>query len=337
MSNLQPFQFGNAEIRFVGTVDKPEWVAADVIAVLYPESNARNRASYLRRIPSEWRNEKRILAPYGNAEEKSTMRSSHTGSGEDSTIDEVAGSHRENHIMRSSHVVTKKSSPEEDRYRDVATITEPGLYHLIIRSNSPIAVPFQKWVFEEVLPSIRKTGGYGVFREFSHPILTLPEAVALTEVAALAVQSDKGSVHVIDQIADAVDPNYERFTHHDIGMKHCKVMNTLESYFHERNRLADALIVMPGRLENFIGQAVAYLESCPNRQSDWREIAHSIEWLEDSYEASWGCKELPNDSHLAMLIHAVLDCIEKQGRGHWITPKPRRNRSMTPTIFQLND
>jgi prophage antirepressor-like protein len=40
-------------------------------------------------------------------------------------------------------------------------INEPGLYQLVMRSNLPSAEKFQDWVFEEVLPSIRKTGSYG--------------------------------------------------------------------------------------------------------------------------------------------------------------------------------
>jgi len=39
-------------------------------------------------------------------------------------------------------------------------ISEPGLYRLIMRSDRPIARPFQDWVVREVLPAIRKTGGY---------------------------------------------------------------------------------------------------------------------------------------------------------------------------------
>ena len=37
-------------------------------------------------------------------------------------------------------------------------ITEAGLYQLIFRSKMPFAETFQKWVLEDVLPSIRKTG-----------------------------------------------------------------------------------------------------------------------------------------------------------------------------------
>ena len=42
----------------------------------------------------------------------------------------------------------------------VTTLSEPGLYFFINRSDSPGALPFQKWVNGEVLPQIRKTGGY---------------------------------------------------------------------------------------------------------------------------------------------------------------------------------
>jgi prophage antirepressor-like protein len=40
-------------------------------------------------------------------------------------------------------------------------INESGLYSLILRSTKPEAKRFKKWVTSEVLPSIRKTGGYG--------------------------------------------------------------------------------------------------------------------------------------------------------------------------------
>ncbi|PEN90112.1 DNA-binding protein [Bacillus cereus] len=39
-------------------------------------------------------------------------------------------------------------------------INEPNVYRLIARSNLPQAEQFETWVFEEVLPSIRKHGAY---------------------------------------------------------------------------------------------------------------------------------------------------------------------------------
>lgn len=39
-------------------------------------------------------------------------------------------------------------------------IPEGDLYRLIVRSKLPAAEKFERWVFDEVLPTIRKTGGY---------------------------------------------------------------------------------------------------------------------------------------------------------------------------------
>lgn len=46
------------------------------------------------------------------------------------------------------------------RLQDANFVTEPGMYTVILRSDSPLAKPMQKWVTSEVLPAIRKTGGY---------------------------------------------------------------------------------------------------------------------------------------------------------------------------------
>lgn len=42
----------------------------------------------------------------------------------------------------------------------MTVLSEPGLWYFVSRSNSPLAEPFQDWLYEEVLPQIRKTGQY---------------------------------------------------------------------------------------------------------------------------------------------------------------------------------
>lgn len=42
------------------------------------------------------------------------------------------------------------------------TLSEPGLYFFLGRSDKPGALPFQKWLAGEVLPAIRKTGSYAM-------------------------------------------------------------------------------------------------------------------------------------------------------------------------------
>ena len=46
------------------------------------------------------------------------------------------------------------------RKQETTVINESGLYSVILRSDKPKAKPFRKWVTSEVLPSIRKNGGY---------------------------------------------------------------------------------------------------------------------------------------------------------------------------------
>lgn len=47
------------------------------------------------------------------------------------------------------------------RTQEMKYIDEGNLYRLIVSSKLPAAEKFERWVFEEVLPSIRKTGCYG--------------------------------------------------------------------------------------------------------------------------------------------------------------------------------
>ena len=46
------------------------------------------------------------------------------------------------------------------RQQNTTIVNEAGLYNVILRSDKPQAKPFRRWVTNEVLPTIRKTGGY---------------------------------------------------------------------------------------------------------------------------------------------------------------------------------
>ena len=46
--------------------------------------------------------------------------------------------------------------------QDMTVINESGLYSLVLSSKLPTAKKFKRWVTSEVLPAIRKTGGYHV-------------------------------------------------------------------------------------------------------------------------------------------------------------------------------
>lgn len=57
--------------------------------------------------------------------------------------------------------VVKHHLPTKGGMQTLNFIPEGDLYRLIVHSKLPTAERFEKWVFDEVLPAIRKTGGYG--------------------------------------------------------------------------------------------------------------------------------------------------------------------------------
>lgn len=56
--------------------------------------------------------------------------------------------------------VLKWNIPTNSGNQDVLFITEGDIYRLIMKSKLPSAEKFERWVMDEVLPSIRKTGSY---------------------------------------------------------------------------------------------------------------------------------------------------------------------------------
>jgi prophage antirepressor-like protein len=58
--------------------------------------------------------------------------------------------------------VTKRDTPTSSGVQSISYINEGDMYRLIMKSKLPSAEKFEKWVMEEVLPSIRKTGTYSV-------------------------------------------------------------------------------------------------------------------------------------------------------------------------------
>ena len=56
--------------------------------------------------------------------------------------------------------VSKMDIPTNGGVQTMSFIPEGDIYRLIIRSKLPSAEKFERWIFDEVLPSIRKHGAY---------------------------------------------------------------------------------------------------------------------------------------------------------------------------------
>lgn len=63
-------------------------------------------------------------------------------------------------ISRHCKGVVKHDTPTLGGIQQLSYISEGDVYRLIIRSKLPSAEKFERWIFDEVIPSIRKNGGY---------------------------------------------------------------------------------------------------------------------------------------------------------------------------------
>lgn len=69
------------------------------------------------------------------------------------------------------------------RTQEAVFITEPDLYRLISHSKLPAAERFEAWIYEEVLPSIRRRGGYMVAAADETPEETMARALLIANDA----------------------------------------------------------------------------------------------------------------------------------------------------------
>ena len=106
--------------------------------------------------------------------------------------------------------------------RSMTIINESGLYSLVLSSKLPTAKKFQRWVTSEVLPSIRRTGGYvandelfiqtylpfadestkSLFRTTLH---TIGEQNKLIQQQRDKIQQDKPLVQFAEHVSESVN------------------------------------------------------------------------------------------------------------------------------------
>jgi len=81
-------------------------------------------------------------------------------------------------------------------FSDKVLINESGLYSMILSSQLPSARKFKRWVTSDVLPSIRKTGGYHLPQTYAEALRELADKAEENERLKLEV------VHMNDKIIE---------------------------------------------------------------------------------------------------------------------------------------
>lgn len=88
-------------------------------------------------------------------------------------------------------IVTKQGNMS-----DMSFITEGDVYRLITHSKLPSAEKFERWVFDDVLPSIRKHGVYAVDELLNNPDFAIK---ALTELKNERAEKEKLQITIEEQ------------------------------------------------------------------------------------------------------------------------------------------
>lgn len=99
--------------------------------------------------------------------------------------------------------ITKRYTLTEGGKQEMSFIPEGDIYRLAARSKLPGADEFERWIFDEVLPSIRKNGAYMTPETLQAAILN-PDYL-LQVVTALKNETDKRKALEITNASLAVD------------------------------------------------------------------------------------------------------------------------------------
>ena len=74
--------------------------------------------------------------------------------------------------------------------QEMAIVNESGFYNLVLRSRKPEARAFKRWVTHEVIPAIRRTGGYMETKANETPEETMARAVLIAQDAIARKDAD---------------------------------------------------------------------------------------------------------------------------------------------------
>lgn len=116
---------------------------------------------------------------------------------------------------------TKCSIPTTSGNQTMTFISEGDLYRLIVHSKLPSAERFERWVFDEVLPSIRKHGAY-ITKEKLWEVATSPEALLKLCSDLLAEREENAALREENALLESKAAFYDLF----IDLKHSTNLRT---------------------------------------------------------------------------------------------------------------
>lgn len=163
--------------------------------------------------------------------------------------------------------------------QEVSVISESGLYSATLKSRKPEAKQFKKWITSEVLPSIRKNGGYIAGQENDDPELILAKALQLANNVILRKTQELQQAQIERDLAIETKA-------HISDKKTATAMATASV----KSRQAEKLKEQIGESKNYA--SVKAVEKVAGGKYNWRELkkwclAHGKK-IKDIADANYG-------------------------------------------------
>lgn len=85
-------------------------------------------------------------------------------------------------------------------------VTETGFYEVLLFSSSPKVKPFRKWITHDILPSIRKTGGYGIPKTYAEALRLAADQQERIEKQQRRIEADAKEIKELNGAIIAMQP-----------------------------------------------------------------------------------------------------------------------------------
>lgn len=153
-------------------------------------------------------------------------------------------------------------------------INEPGLYALVLSSRKPEAKAFKRWITHEVIPSIRKTGGYIAGQETMDDDQLLANAllVAQRKIAERSKQLEAANAKIQADAPKVLFAETVQKAEGDILVRQLAKLMVQRGYDTGEKRLYDLL-----RRDGFVIKANAKDQNAPTQRSVDMGLMRSIE------------------------------------------------------------
>ena len=132
---------------------------------------------------------------------------------------------------------TRLKCTDSNYSRDITLINESGLFHASLKSTKPQAKRFRKWVTVEVLPSIRKSGGYIIEKVDESPEELMARALKVANETIEREKRKRRKIEVENKLLKPKAEFYDTVANSKDAIEMSKVSKIIEFPGYGRNNL----------------------------------------------------------------------------------------------------